>query len=124
MLCEMAGSEAPLLLEEMITSYLEDTEIRLQAIAEAIERVDAEAIDQAAHSMKSSSANLGASNLARLCEELEQLGRNKTIEGTQDLLTAAKSEYMLVQQELQAFLSAISWFVKLFETIAVLTNWE
>ena len=107
-LCEMAGSEASLLLEEMINSYLEDTEIRLQAIAEAIKQADAETIHQAAHSMKSSSANLGAGNLANLCEELEQLGRNKTIERTQDLLSEAESEYKLVQQELQAFLSAIS----------------
>ena len=107
-LCEMAGEEASLLLEEMITSYIEDTEIRLQAIAEAVSQADAETIHQAAHSMKSSSANLGAGNLARLCEELEQLGRNKTIEHTQDLLSDAESEFQLVQQELQAFLSAIS----------------
>ena len=107
-ICEMAGEEASLLVEEMITSYLEDTEIRLQAIAEAVRQADAETIHQAAHSMKSSSANLGAVNLARLCEELEQLGRDKTIEHTQDLLSDAESEYQLVQQELQAFLSAMS----------------
>ena len=95
-LCEMAGEEASLLLEEMIASYLEDTQIRLQAIAKAIEQADAETIHQAAHSMKSSSANLGADNLARLCEELEQLGRNKTIERTQDLLSNAESEYQQV----------------------------
>ncbi len=72
-ICEMAGEEASLLLEEMVTSYLDDTEIRLQAIASAIEAADSESIFQAAHSMKSSSANLGAVNLSQLCEELEQL---------------------------------------------------
>ena len=92
----------------MISSYLEDTEIRLQAIAEAIERGDAETIYQVAHSMKSSSANLGALNLAQTCEELEQLGKEKVIENTSDLLTNAESEFHQVQQELREFLVGIS----------------
>ena len=107
-LCEMAGEEACLLVEEMITSYLYDTEIRLQAIAEAIAAADAESIFQSAHSMKSSSDNLGAINLAQLCEELEHLGRNKTIDHTLDLLSNAKSEFQQVEQELKEFLAAIN----------------
>lgn len=107
-ICEMAGDEASYLVEEMVTSYLDDTETRLQAIASAIEATDAEAIFQAAHSMKSSSANLGAVNLTQLCEELEQSGRNKTIENTPDLLSTAESEFQQVQQELRSFLANIS----------------
>ncbi|MDJ0572516.1 MAG: response regulator, partial [Pleurocapsa sp. MO_192.B19] len=104
-ICEMAGDEASLLVEEMITSYLDDTETRLQAIANAITEADAETIHQAAHSMKSSSANLGAVNLAQLCEELEQLGRNKTIDNTENLLSSAVSEFQQAKQELRSFLT-------------------
>ncbi|MEM8828081.1 MAG: DUF3365 domain-containing protein [Cyanobacteria bacterium P01_G01_bin.19] len=107
-ICEMAGEEASLLLEEMVTSYLDDTEIRLQAIANAIEAADAESIFQAAHSMKSSSANLGAVNLVQLCEELERLGKDKTIEGTESLLINAESEFQQVGKELKEFLKSIN----------------
>ncbi len=107
-ICEMAGDEASLLIEEMITSYLDDTETRLQAIANAITQADAETIHQAAHSMKSSSANLGAVNLAQLCEELEQLGRNKTIDNTENLLSSAVSEFQQVKQELRSFLTTMN----------------
>ena len=107
-ICEMAGEEASLLVEEMVTSYLDDTEIRLQAIASAIKTANAESIFQAAHSMKSSSANLGAVNLAQLCEELERLGKDKTIEGTESLLSNAESEFQQVGQELKEFLRSIN----------------
>jgi len=107
-ICEMAGNEASLLVEEMINSYLDDTEVRLQTIAQAVIEADAESIFQAAHSMKSSSANLGAVNLAQLCEELEQLGRDKTIEGTEFLLSNAQSEFQQVEQELRSFLTTIN----------------
>lgn len=107
-LCEMAGEEASLLVEEMIDSYLNDTASRLQAISEAIEQADTETIHQAAHSMKSSSANLGAVNLAQLCEELEQLGRDKIIDRTQNLLSNAELEFQQVQQELRSFLTTLT----------------
>ncbi|GAB4535887.1 MAG: hypothetical protein Tsb0014_23220 [Pleurocapsa sp.] len=104
-LCEMAGEEASLLLTEMINTYLEDTEQRLQDIADAITQANAETIKQAAHSMKSSSANLGAMNLAQVCEQLEQLGRAQTIENTATLLTDARSQFALVEQDLRSFLT-------------------
>ena len=106
-ICEMAGEEADFLIEEMITSYLADTESRLKAIAEAINLADAVTIEQAAHSMKSSSANLGAVKLAQLCEQLEQLGRGKIIENTQPILSNAKSEFHQVQQDLSSFLTKL-----------------
>ena len=107
-ICEMAGEEANLLIEEMITTYLADTEVRLQAIAEAINQADAEIIEQAAHSMKSSSANLGAVNLAQLCEELEQLGRAKKIDNTKPLLSNAQVEFQQVHQDLYSFIKTMN----------------
>ncbi|MEM7758477.1 MAG: response regulator [Cyanobacteria bacterium P01_A01_bin.40] len=107
-ICEMAGAEASFLLEEMIDSYLEDTEIRLNAIADAVKIADMTIINEAAHSMKSSSANLGAINLAQLCAELEQLGREQTMEGTESLLANVKLEFQQVEQALRSFLITMS----------------
>jgi two-component system sensor histidine kinase/response regulator len=41
---------------------------------------------KAAHALKSSSANVGAEQLATLCRELEALGRKETVDGAKPLL--------------------------------------
>ena len=62
---------APNLLEKIIALYLEDAPKLLQAMRDAAGAGDASALQRAAHTFKSSSANLGAVQLADLCGKLE-----------------------------------------------------
>lgn len=109
-LFEMAGEQAPLIMAEMINSYLEDTAVRIKAIATAISQQDPVAIGQAAHSLKSSSANLGAAHFASLCQKLEHLGRSNTIEGASNLLMQIDRAYNLLEPALQAYLNSLNQF--------------
>ena len=112
----IAGEDAALFLTEMIDSYLEDTAQRIEILTEAIAKADPKLIEHTAHSIKSSSANLGAMNLAQLCEELEKLGRSTTaatiqapdLDSTKSLLSQAQAEFKQVQQDLPAFLASLS----------------
>ena len=104
---KIGGEDANLFLTEMITTYLEDATRRIKILADGIAQADSAIIEQAAHSMKSSSANLGAMNLAEFCEQLQQLGRTKTIENIETLLSNTQSEFKQVQQDLQEFLTTI-----------------
>ncbi|EDX78539.1 response regulator receiver domain protein [Coleofasciculus chthonoplastes PCC 7420] len=70
---KLAGAKANVVLDKIVGDYLEDAPERLQAIQSAIATQDAEALRQAAHSLRSSSANLGAVTLSHLCKELEAL---------------------------------------------------
>ena len=59
-----------------------------------------------AHTLKSSSASLGAFELSRLARELEALGRTDTIKETAPLIADIEVEYEKVRTELDAFISA------------------
>lgn len=70
---------APDLVAKLIHVYLQTAPNLLQRLREAAIAGDAEALRQAAHSLKSSSANLGAQPLAALCKVLEERGRSRQL---------------------------------------------
>ncbi len=55
----------------LITCYLEETPKLLQIMQDAIVQSNLEQLNRSAHSLKASSATLGASYLSQLCRELE-----------------------------------------------------
>lgn len=58
-------------LAEVINSYLEDAPKLLQAMTTAVAQGKGAALQQAAHTLKSTSALFGATNLAQFCQRLE-----------------------------------------------------
>jgi len=98
---EMMGEESPEFLAEVIDSYLEDTPHLLQAIQTAVTQADAKGLEQAAHTLKSSSATLGAITLSELSKKLEAMGRTGTIEGGVERASQLEAEYVRVKAALQ-----------------------
>jgi CheY-like chemotaxis protein len=95
------GANASQFLAQLIDIYLEESPALVQAIATAINHSDATAMKQAAHTLKSSSASLGAIHFSRLCQELEGMGNAGSTVGAQDLLVQVESEYKRVEAALQ-----------------------
>ena len=92
----------PGVVRKTVAFYLEDAPPLLRTILEAVGRADADALRRAAHSLKSSSANLGAVRLARLCQELEQIGATGSVDGVAATLAAdTKVEFDKVSATLQ-----------------------
>ncbi|MYM23709.1 response regulator [Duganella sp. FT135W] len=92
------------LLERVLQAFLRDTPIHLHTIRQAIHAGDADQLRKAAHSLKSSSANIGASALAQRSKELEQLGRNHTTAGAAALLADMEHSFQAARQALGALL--------------------
>ena len=69
---EMQAEGEPNLIVELIDLYLEEVPRRLASMLEAEACADSRALGGAAHSLKGSSASLGAFGVAALCEELER----------------------------------------------------
>ena len=82
-LLQFGGSsdKAIMAVTRAVTLFFEDASERLRAIAGALEKRDANALRQAAHTLRSSSANLGAQQLAYYCSQLETLAREVGTEG-------------------------------------------
>lgn len=91
------GSDFPLL----VRTFLNDSLQRITAITAALDCGDAEALRRAAHSFKGSSGNLGALQLAELCRQLEERGRDGDTGGDcPALLARLAQEFDYVEREL------------------------
>lgn len=89
------------LLDEMIALFLENARERLAAAAAGLEAGDASATENAMHSLKSSSAQLGALRLSRLCEQAETIARGGTLTGSAGLLDECREELARVGEWLR-----------------------
>ncbi|MDD5761541.1 MAG: response regulator [bacterium] len=63
------------LLERVINLYLTDAPRLVEGILSAAEKGDMESLLRAAHTLKSSSANVGATGLSELCRKVEGMAR-------------------------------------------------
>ncbi|MDX2493376.1 MAG: response regulator [Desulfuromusa sp.] len=90
------------ILTRIISLFLEDTPKQLVQLHQAIRDHDANAVCAIAHSLKSSSANLGVMGLSSLFREMEEKGRRKTLTGTTELYEQIKNEFHNTIDPLQA----------------------
>ncbi len=93
----------PNVVGKVIHCYLLDAPKLLGEIEAAIGCNDATALFKAAHRLSSSSANLGALQLAALCKTIEALGRENTIAGAAELSAQAQAVYAEVAAQLTAY---------------------
>jgi len=93
--------DAPNILGKIINLYLKNTPGLMQSIHESIEQGESKCLQEAAHSLKSSSGNLGAVKLAEVCKELEKMGREGRAGSAVALLDSIEAEYELVQTALK-----------------------
>ncbi len=68
------------LVESIIDSYVENAEVLMLELSEAADQQDLESAVRAAHSLKSSSANVGARRFSGLCATMERGGRQGNVE--------------------------------------------
>ncbi len=90
----------PSLIEKIIAIYLQTTPKLLQELRQAIDTSDADAMRKVAHSLKSSSANVGAVKLSELCKEVETLGKAGLIKGAGMVVANIEREYQQVEKSL------------------------
>jgi len=88
---------------ELITLFLEEAPDRVSDIGQAVQANDMWSMSKvvaAATSLKGSSSNIGAHELARVCGQIEQAGRNGVLDEAGALLTQASEELERVREAL------------------------
>jgi signal transduction histidine kinase/CheY-like chemotaxis protein len=101
---QMEGTED--LLTQVIGFYLKEAPVQLEKLQKALLGKDAPSVSSIAHSLKSSSANLGATSLASKLKEMEEKGRNQDLTKAFELFLLIKEEYENVCKELAAEMSS------------------
>jgi CheY-like chemotaxis protein len=81
------------LVERVVLAYLESSVRLIAELQTAVESSDADSVRTSAHALKSSSANVGALNLAKLCKQMEDKGREENFSDIDILQRRIQREY-------------------------------
>jgi histidine phosphotransfer protein HptB len=104
-LFQMVGDDEAF-LAELVDTFLEDAVTQLAAMRAAVEGDDAESLVRPAHSMKTNSANMGATVLAGMCRELEAEARSGNLAVADEQVAAAEREFSIVATELREIMAS------------------
>jgi HPt (histidine-containing phosphotransfer) domain-containing protein len=94
---ELQEEGEPDIVAEIGGIFLKHSPEKIDAIEKAAENGDAKGLQIAAHSLKSSSAYVGAMRLSTMSKELEQMGRSQEMEGSKEKARLLKEEYLRAQ---------------------------
>ena len=95
----------PGFLERIIMAYLEEAPKYIKALKVSVAAKDYDKAKMAAHTLKSSSYNVGGLRLAEICQQLETASERKADERTMaDMLDRAGGAYFEVEEALKAVL--------------------
>jgi CheY-like chemotaxis protein/signal transduction histidine kinase len=100
-LVTLVGEDEPEIFKDLIQTYCNDSLALMKALRQAVTTGNADELGKAAHTLKSSSANLGAMCLSQLCSAIEQQGKAKNLVDTQATLTQVEAEFRQVIEALQ-----------------------
>ncbi len=82
------------LLKEMAGVFLEQSEMLMERIRDALDRGDMVAVERTAHTIKGSVSNFAAKKVFRAAEQLEEIGRKGDV-------SRAIEAYRILEQEIQ-----------------------
>ncbi|MEW6719059.1 MAG: Hpt domain-containing protein [Thermodesulfobacteriota bacterium] len=103
----LEGPESRGLLVKVLNLYLSDSLKHVERIRSAVKSGDPGSLRSAAHSLKSGSANVGASGLAEVCRMVEEVANTGETPPPDDPLPARlEREYLAVRRELEELLAA------------------
>jgi PAS domain S-box-containing protein len=107
-LTALQTSEKPDLLAQVINLYLVESPKLIEKLKQAAGASDATEIANTAHTLKSSSANLGATGLTRLCGDIEASARAAATQEASKLVEKVEGEFGCVQAALAAELELLA----------------
>ena len=99
-LLEITGGD-PAFVDELIETYVADAEQQLAALRAAVASRDDEALMRPAHSLKSSSANVGATRLAELARTIEVDARAGAVPEAAERVAELAAEFTAVRYALE-----------------------
>jgi HPt (histidine-containing phosphotransfer) domain-containing protein len=88
-------------LREIVNIYVEDTPKRIVDLKTCLAMGDVKSFTRAAHTIKGSSANVGAQVLKGIGERMELMSRTEGLGAIAPLIEAAEAEFAKVSAELK-----------------------
>ena len=92
-------------LARIVTLFIDDVPPRLESLRRAVERKDAQEIEETAHLLKGGSGYMGAVQMVEICTRLQELAISGDLSRAPDLLDALEKEFTRVHTSLEAAIS-------------------
>ncbi len=89
-------------VHELVAAYLAEGLIHLEAMAVALAKGDIEGVVRPAHTLKSSSAALGAMRLSQICRGIEHAAREGRTEGLAEAADEARLAWAMTEAAMRA----------------------
>jgi HPt (histidine-containing phosphotransfer) domain-containing protein len=89
-----------MLFERLIASFFDSANAQIERLRDAVREGNPEGVERAAHALKGSSGNVGATHLAVYAETLERLGRGRALGEAGAMLRELDAEMERVSQAL------------------------
>jgi HPt (histidine-containing phosphotransfer) domain-containing protein len=99
----MAQATNPAVLEEIIQSFLDDSQTYLAELRQAVNNCTGTTVKSIAHKLKGTSAQVGAQRVAHVAWQLEAREAAGNLENCRTLLDDLERELALVQAEWEAY---------------------
>lgn len=99
---ELQDPGDPDIVAEVGGLFIEHSPEKVEAIIRSVEKGDAKGLQLAAHSLKSSSAYIGAMRLSALAKELEMMGRSSSLTGAEEKAQALRDEFALAMKAIES----------------------
>lgn len=101
----LCPDDGDVFLREILTIFIDDTPVRISELHSTRAAGDVGGFVRAAHSIKGSSSNVGASELRMIAEKLEQHARLQGLSAVDGLVTDLEASFGRVKTELQKLLT-------------------
>jgi HPt (histidine-containing phosphotransfer) domain-containing protein len=101
----LQGEDEPNIVAELAGMFLEDARSRLEAVEGALQKGDAPAVEQVAHTLKGGSGSMGASGMSGFCAQLEHVGASGDLSQGSELLGRIREELGRVERALEIEIS-------------------
>jgi HPt (histidine-containing phosphotransfer) domain-containing protein len=95
----------PDVLKELFALFLEDVPGRIERLRAAWQAGDAVAVQRAAHSLKGSAGNIGATQLHAVCASIDAQGRSGDLAPLPAMIASLDAEYANVQAEIKSLIA-------------------
>ena len=95
----------PDVVQDIVKAYLQEAKVKIDELQRAFEDKDYDTLQRNAHSLKSSSGNLGLSRLASFTMELDALCKENQAADGAELVDMIIAEFINVEKELDKVIS-------------------
>ncbi|MCP4421115.1 MAG: response regulator [Chloroflexi bacterium] len=106
-LAHLVGNDTETFLEMMAPIFLEDTTNILQNMEQAILTSNGKGVQQAAHTLKGSSASMGMTQLFVFSQDIETMGREDNLTQASQIFLEIQAEYSRIEATLAQFMETV-----------------